>query len=81
MTVAHLDVAGPGPTLADLDRLPPTLTTPQLAALLGVHPESVYDGVRRGDFPLEPIRVGRRILWATAAVLRLLRVEEPCRSR
>lgn len=76
MTVAHLDVAGARPTLADLDRLPPVLTTAELAQLLGVHPESIYDAARQGTFDLQPIRVGRRILWASAAVRRLLQVDE-----
>jgi predicted DNA-binding transcriptional regulator AlpA len=49
-----------------------TITTPELAEILGSDPWTVYEHTRRGDFALEPIRCGRKILWPTAAVERLL---------
>lgn len=53
-----------------------TLTVPELAAVLGVSPWSVYESVRRGDCPVVPVRVGRRVVFSRAAVDRLLGVEE-----
>ena len=49
-----------------------TITAEELADLLNVSPWSIYAAVRRGDCPVPPIRVGRRIVFASAAVDRLL---------
>lgn len=45
-----------------------TLTTEELAAVLGVSAWSLYEAARRGDPPVAPIRVGRRLVWPRAAV-------------
>lgn len=47
-------------------------TTEQTAALLGVSSWTLYESVKRGDPPVPPIRVGRRIVWSRAAIDRLL---------
>lgn len=52
-----------------------TYTAAELAALLGVSEWAVYESVRRGDSRVPPIRVGRRIVFARAAVHRLLELE------
>lgn len=49
-----------------------TYTADQVAELLGVSTWSIYEAVRRGDPPIPPIRVGRRIVWSRAAVDSLL---------
>ena len=49
-----------------------TLTVDELAAALGVSAWTVYESVRRGECPVRPIRVGRRILFARAAVEQVL---------
>ncbi len=51
---------------------PATFTATQFADLLGVSEWSVYESVRRGDCPVAPIRVGRRLVWARSAVEQLL---------
>lgn len=52
-----------------------TLTTDELADLLRACSKTIYTQLAAGDFPLEPIRLGRKILWPTAAVERLLGLE------
>ena len=49
-----------------------TLTAEELAAALGVSTWTVYEAVKRGDCPVEPIRIGRRLLWPRARVEQLL---------
>jgi predicted DNA-binding transcriptional regulator AlpA len=49
-----------------------TYTAEELAGRLGVSSWAVYESVRRGDCPVEPIRVGRRLVWPRAVVDRLL---------
>ena len=44
-----------------------TLTAEELADLCGVSAWSIYQAVRRGDCPVAPVRVGRRIVFAKAA--------------
>ena len=55
--------------------VPATLSAEELAALLNVSTWAIYEAVRRGDCPVDPIRVGRRIVFASAAVDRLLGIE------
>lgn len=52
-----------------------TLTAEELADLLGVSTWALYQAVRRGDCPVPPIRIGRRLVWSRVAVERLLGVE------
>jgi excisionase family DNA binding protein len=49
-----------------------TYNASELASKLGVSLDTLYEAVRAGECPLEPIRVGRRILWAKARVDELL---------
>lgn len=49
-----------------------TYNAEQVAELLGVSTWAIYEAVRRGDPPITPIRVGRRLLWSRAAVDNLL---------
>lgn len=52
-----------------------TLTVREVAERLGVSPWAVYEAVRRGDFPVPPIRVGRKIVFPRTQVDRLLGLE------
>ena len=52
-----------------------TLRAAEFAELLGVSEWSLYESVRRGDCPVAPIRVGRRLVWSRAAVQKLLGLE------
>jgi predicted DNA-binding transcriptional regulator AlpA len=51
------------------------ITAKELAKLLGVDPWTVYEATRRGDPPVEPIHVGRRLVWSKFAVADLLGVD------
>ncbi len=68
-------------TPANCLRLPdpverPTLPVwPDTGQLLGLSRASTYDAVARGEIPA--IRVGRRLLVPTAALRRLLALDDP----
>lgn len=49
-----------------------TVNASELAEILGVSTWTIYESVRRGDCPIPPIRVGRRLLWARSSVEELL---------
>lgn len=53
-----------------------TLTTAEFADWLGVSEWALRESIRRGDPPIRPIRVGRRIVWPRAAVERLLQLPQ-----
>ena len=50
----------------------PTMTAGQLARVLGLSENSLYRHAREGTCPVEPIRVGARLMWRTADVARVL---------
>ena len=54
-----------------------TVTAEQFAERLGVSTWALYESVRRGDCPIPPIRVGRRLVWSRARVDSLLAGVEP----
>jgi predicted DNA-binding transcriptional regulator AlpA len=49
----------------------------ELADRLGVSTWAVYESVRRGDCPVTPIKVGRRLVWPKSAIDRLLGIDQP----
>ena len=49
-----------------------TYDVPEVAALMGLSPWSVYAHVKDGSFPVPHISVGRRILFSSDIVDRLL---------
>jgi len=49
-----------------------TFNASELAEILGVSTWTIYEAVRRGDCPIPPIRVGRRLLWPRSRVEELL---------
>jgi excisionase family DNA binding protein len=54
----------------------PTLSVwPETGQLLGLAKASTYEAVHRGEIPT--IRIGRRLLVPTAALRRLLAMDEP----
>jgi excisionase family DNA binding protein len=53
----------------------PTVSVDDAAAILGVARVTAYEAVHAGQIP--SIRVGRRILVPTAALRRLLGLDEP----
>lgn len=62
-------LTGAGAAAARVAQEPPqTLTVPQVAAIVGVSEWAVYTHIRAGDFPIPHLTVGRKILFARAAV-------------
>jgi len=53
----------------------PTVTVDEVAALLGISRNSAYNAVKDGTIP--SIMIGHRILVPTAALRRMLQVDEP----
>jgi predicted DNA-binding transcriptional regulator AlpA len=51
-----------------------------VAAALGVSKWSVYDQVRAGTFPIEPIRLGRSIRFRVSDVCALVGIAAPLRT-
>lgn len=41
-----------------------------LAAVVGMSPEAISTALCRGEFPLQPIRIGRRLRWRRSSVER-----------
>ena len=61
-------------TVDDL-RQRPTITVQEYAAFIGVSKDTVYEAAARGE--LHVLRVGRRVLVATAPVLAALGLSGP----
>ena len=49
-----------GMTEEEIERLPAVLSIPQAGAAFGLHRDTAYDLARRGEFPVETFRVGKR---------------------
>ncbi|MHB8345871.1 MAG: helix-turn-helix domain-containing protein [Acidiferrobacterales bacterium] len=68
--------------MADKQTLPRlTLTVPQAAALLGVHPITLYSGLAEGSIQLRHLRIGRRILIPVNALDEFVAGGRPPRRR
>lgn len=52
----------------------PTLTVERVAAIMSIARQSAYDAIGRGEIPA--IRLGKRLLVPTAALRRLLDIDE-----
>jgi predicted DNA-binding transcriptional regulator AlpA len=50
----------------------PTLDVPSAAALLGCSPWTAYELIKRGEFPVSVLALGRKIRVPTAPLLDLL---------
>lgn len=51
-------------------------TADELAVKLGISLWLIYSRVRAGDFPIPPLKVGRRLLWPRAVVDRMLGLDD-----
>jgi excisionase family DNA binding protein len=60
-------------TLPD-PQIEPTISVERAAQLLGICRVSGYEAAKNGDLPV--IRIGRRVLVPTAALLRMLGADE-----
>lgn len=56
--------------------MPLTINVRQLARVLGVSDWAVYQSIKEDNCPVQPIRVGRRIVFSRAAVEQLLGADE-----
>jgi hypothetical protein len=73
------------PSRSDIDgpvRLPdptqqPTVGVDEAAALLSCSTWAAYEAIRRGDFPVPVLKVGRKIRIPTMPLLRQLGLAEP----
>lgn len=64
-------------TLEDLTTWPKaTINTEQLADLLGVDRDSIDRARHEGTFPISALIVGRKVLWPTLAVRKLIGLGE-----
>jgi len=55
-------------------RVQPTLTVPVAGGFLGLGRDSAYNAAKRGEIPT--IRIGRRLVVPTAALLTLLGISD-----
>lgn len=58
--------------LTDTGSLPTVLDGRTTADLLGVSYWHLLELVKRGEAPVEPLHLGRRLMWPTARILDLL---------
>src|SRR5438874_324294 len=56
--------------------MPSVLDAHQTAEVFGVSYWTLLDTVKAGTCPVEPLRLGRRLVWPTAKVLRALGLDE-----
>lgn len=62
------------PTLAELAGLPPTVSVPYAAKVLGWSRSGTYDAVAAGLLP--SVRLSKRVVIPTASLLKLIRYED-----
>ena len=53
-----------------------TLNVPEACSLLGISPSVGYRLIKRGEFPVETLKLGRRVVVPEAKLRRLLVAEE-----
>ena len=52
-----------------------TISAKEFSDILGVSLWTLYQSVREGTCPIEPIRIGRRMVWGSSQVAALLGVQ------
>ncbi|WP_298800155.1 DNA-binding protein [Pseudonocardia sp. 73-21] len=63
------------PIAAVIGDLPATLDVGQVANLYGMSTWALYEAVKTGKVPVQPLRVGKKLRWPTALVLRSLGID------
>lgn len=58
--------------MIDLEALPPTVTVPDAAEILGCSTSAAYEAIRAGDFPVPVLRIGRAIRVPSRPLLEAL---------
>lgn len=53
-----------------------TYTADEVASLLGVSTWAIYKAVKEGTCPVEPVRIGRRLVWPRSRVDALLSAQD-----
>lgn len=59
-------------SLPDLTELPPAITVPEAAEILGCSSSAAYEAIRAGDFPVPVLRIGRKIVVPSRPLLEQL---------
>jgi hypothetical protein len=54
-----------------------TVTVPEAAEILGVDADAAYRAVQRGEFPVQVLRVGRRLVVPAAPLRAVLGMADP----
>jgi excisionase family DNA binding protein len=54
----------------------PTVDVPTAAEFLGVHAQTLYAAIRAGESPVTVVKIGRKQRVVTAALVRLLELDE-----
>ena len=67
-------------TLAQIRRWPPTVPVEDAARALGTSRSTAYEAISSGTFPVQTIRVSRRIRVLTADLLRVLEGSQAAKS-
>lgn len=62
----------PAPTIDEVRKWPAVVSVRQSARALGIPLEEAGDMVKRGDYPAETMRVGRRVVVLTLSVVDVL---------
>ncbi len=57
------------------------LDAEQAAALIGMSPSALRRATERGRFPVEPVRIGRRLRWRRGDIVSALRRDANASSR
>jgi Helix-turn-helix domain len=53
----------------------PTVSVPEAARLLGVHPQSAFKAIRNGSFPVATLQIGTKTRVVTKSLLKVLEVD------
>jgi predicted DNA-binding transcriptional regulator AlpA len=59
-------------SLADIDRLPPTIDIPVAGSIIGLGRNKAYELVQRGEFPVPVLKLGCRLRVVTAHIRHLV---------
>lgn len=67
--------------ISEVGGLPPTLNTAEAAEVYGCSVDHLWALVRSGNAPVEPLHLGRKLVWPTAVVLRSLGLDPAAHTK
>ena len=65
-------VAAPRPSLDEIRTWPPTVSVTRAALALGVSRALAYRSIDEGKFPVETVKVGKKLSVLTVSLIRVL---------